>query len=292
MSVRISEKPRQTAKADQKKPSTTREYTCSGSTDRLEVLIALGNGTPKYDDCTDTDGQIQTLYRSGIDLTERGGGVWEAVSRYDGAKEIIELTFNVGVQSAKIFQAIDTIRKYDCVNGGSANDDSAIGDVPVLRNVIGVNGSNVEGVEIEVGKVEFSLSKKVDIGEIPVVYLNTLATFTDRSAVNDAQYIINWLGQQLIFPEGTLRFRGASVKWDNFKAVGIDYHFVYSRGILTADNFTVGASDVITKEGHEYGWIMYRSSTSNGIETKTPLGYIVNKVYPKLDFGLLLINTQ
>ena len=291
MSVRISEKPRQTAKVDAKKPSTTREYTCSGSSDRLEVLIALGNGTPRYDDCTDTDGMVNTLYRNSIDLTERGGGVWEAVIRYEGAKELVELSFSIGVQSVKIYQALDTIRKYDCINGASVAGDALVGDVPALNNVIGVNGGDAEGVEIEVGKVEFSLSKKIDIGEIPVSYLNTLATFTDRSAVNDAQFIINWLGQQLVFPEGTLRFRGSSVKWDNFKAVSIDYQFAYSRGIITADQFIVGSSDVITKEGHEYGWVMYRSTTSNGVETKTPIAYVVNKVYPKLDFGLLLINT-
>ncbi len=159
--------------------------------------------------------------------------------------------------------------------------------VPDFNGAIGVNGDTVEGCEIEVAKLEFSITKKWAIGTLSGAYLQLLGEWTDRCRVNNNAFTIVWQSQTLTFIKGTLRFRCATVKWNNSNELEISYHFAYSRSIRKQDNFKIGQSAVITKAGWEYLWTRYRSAVSGGITVAEPQSTYIEQVYPEDDFTLL-----
>lgn len=173
----------------------------------------------------------------------------------------------------------------------SSENDSLPGEngVPDFNKAIGVNGDEVEGVEIEVGAFELSITKKWKLATLPSGYINVLSEFTKRSAVNHATYVIYWMGQTLTFPRGTLRFRSPSVKWTSEGELEIVYHFAYERSIIASDNFRVGNSGRIEKEGQLYGWTRFQKKTSGGRVITEAASYHVQQVYPYLNFAELQV---
>lgn len=171
----------------------------------------------------------------------------------------------------------------------AAGDDTVIGanSVPNQNKMIGVNGGEVEGVEIEVGKVEICVTKKWSAAALSASYLKLLADYTERSCTNDATFTITWLGQSLIFPRDTLRFRCAPVKSDSGGQLEINYNFAYQRSITRADNFRIGNSAPITKTGWEYLWIYSKPGVSNSSPVVNPQYAYVQRVYPRMPFGAL-----
>lgn len=159
--------------------------------------------------------------------------------------------------------------------------------VPDFKGAIGVNGDQIEGCEIEVGKLEFSITKKWALGTLSGAYLQLLGEWTDRCRVNNNDFTFAWQGQTLTFRKGTLRFRCATVKWNNSNELEITYHFAYSRSIRKQDNFRIGQSALITKQGWEYLWTRYRAAVSGGITVAEPQSAYVEQVYPEDDFTKL-----
>lgn len=174
--------------------------------------------------------------------------------------------------------------------------DSAVNDaspgqngIPDFNKAIGVNGDEVEGVEIEVGAFELSITKKWKLATLPGGYINVLSEFTKRSAVNHATYVIYWMGQTLTFPRGTLRFRSPSVKWTSEGELEIVYHFSYERSIIASDNYRIGNSGRIEKEGQLYGWTRFEKTTVSGRVITEAKSYHIQQVYPYLNFAELQV---
>ena len=312
MSLICRERPKQTGKTDIRQPGSVRDFWVYGTSDKLTALLTVGATAPAFDSSVDLSGNPITLFRNQIEIDEAGGGAWNARVNYSTTANTVELNFTFGVQSAKIYQGLKTVRVYDCAVGGSyvplrgvvwnaANENpinisspahglgnnqiiniagvvgntaangrftatfvdgdnftlSVVGGAGVagngayggggywtlepptrsghqifdFRGGIGFDGEKLEGVEIEVGKVEFSLPKKMTLASIPGAYFLLLSDFTDRTAVNQDDWTFLWMGQQLILPAGSLRFRGAPIKWTSANEVEITYNFAYSRNI-------------------------------------------------------------
>jgi hypothetical protein len=159
--------------------------------------------------------------------------------------------------------------------------------VPNFMGAIGVNEGTVEGCDVEVGKVEFSITKKWATATLSGAYIATLADMTDRTVVNAAPFVFVWMGQTLIFSRGTLRFRGAPIKWNSQSEVEITYHFAYQRSIIPSDNFSIANSGRITKEGWLYLWCFYRATPSAGRLIMIPQSVHINQVYKYDDFSKL-----
>lgn len=175
--------------------------------------------------------------------------------------------------------AVITAMQADVAPGGNG--------VPNFNGAIGVNDDKVEGCDIEIGKVEFSITKKWPQGILPAVYFVTLADMTDRTVVNGAPFTFAWMGQTLTFATGSLRFRGAPIQWSSQGEISITYHFAYQRPILASDQFKVAGSGVITKEGWQYLWVRYLATPQNGRVVMIPKSVHINKVYPYDEFGKL-----
>lgn len=291
MPINIREVPKQSADAKYLRPSSTKEYMLDGTTDLLEAQLEVLIYSPNTDTVMDTEENEIEIFRDTVKVDEVGGGVWHATVKYSETADRTELNLNFGVQSAKIYQANSTVMIYDCITGGSG-PDGTMPNVPAFRGAIGANGDEVEGVEVEVTKVEFSITKHWARDVLDPSYYDLLFQFTrPRTAVNDATYSFNILGQGLLFPTGSLRLRGFQTKVNNFNETEITYQFAYEGPITDADAFTVGSSANIVKEGHQYLWVYYKKVKSNGVTSHRPYGVIINNVYPYKDFGLLEIDT-
>ncbi len=279
--ILITERPKQSAELDYKEPRTSTEYACFGSLLRTDILLAIAQASPAYDVAIDAQTAAPIpLYRNKVDCKEEGGGAWTVTVHYDSSPDTIDLAFTFGVQNQKIYQSLETVTAYNCI-------DPAGPAPPDFERAIGVNGDDVEGVEIEVGRVEFSVTKKWRRASMPVTYFQVLADLTDRSSVNDATFVFIWLNQTLTFPKGSLRFRCAPVKWKSNDEIEISYQFAYQRALTTADDFSIGNSENILKEGWMYLWVRYESTTNAGAAVKKPTAAYVERVYPYKDLNLL-----
>lgn len=285
MPVTCVERPRQASEGHYLRPGATREWLVAGTTVKLTAQLAVINTSPETDSGFDSAGNQLVLFRDTFSMKEEGGGVWSATVRYESSADVTDMQFNFGTTSIKIYQALEHIRSYDLVNGGIDTDA-----ITLHNGVIGVNGDEVEGVDIEASNVEITITKKYRRTTIPATYFQTLMDIMDLyTPVNNADFDYVWKGLTLTFPLGSLRLRGCPIKWTSMDEVEISYHFHYSRPIILNDDFHIGEGDAIEKEGHEYGWISYKLTTSNGTTTRTPESYNVEKVYPKRNFNSLLL---
>lgn len=288
MPITVIERGRQTGSAHYNRPTATRDYVAFTSYDRTEIILAIANASPQFDDGIDLDtGAAIFLYRNKVEVREAqgGGGVWEATVTYESSSDSVEISFDFGVQTGKIYQSLETVSGYSCEAPGGV-----IGtDIPDFGGAIGSQGDKVEGVEIEVGTVQFTVTKKWRRALLPAAYVTTLAAMLDRSCVNHATYTLFWMGQTLSFDRGSLRFRTANIKQNSNEELEVSYHFHFARPIVEADNYTVAFSDKIEKEGHEYMWTHYEETVSAGRAAMTPIAVYIEKVYEHRDFSILSI---
>jgi hypothetical protein len=287
MTVTVIERPKQAGEAHFKRPTSMRDYVASGTFDRNEAILAIANASPQFDQGMDLQtGQTIQLYRNKVDVREMGGGVWEASVRYESSSDSVELSFSFGTQTGKVFVALEHVASYDAITTSGVTGT----DHPDFERAIGVQGDKIEGVEIEVGKVEFAVTKKWKRAILPATYITTIADLTDRSSVNHATFTFLWMGQTLSFTRGNLRLRTVSVKQNSDEELEISYHFHYARPIVAADNYTVGSSVAIEKEGHHYMWTHFYEDVSAGVTTMIPWVVCIERVYEYKNFGLLNIS--
>jgi len=293
MAVRVTERPRQAGTMEYRRPTALRDYVISGTTEKIVAQLALLAATPSFDLGVDlqTGGPVQ-IFRNKLDMKECGGGVWEATIRYESTPDTVDLTINFATTTKKLFQAYKQRRTYDCVAGLTLvpGDDYSISNVPDFGTQINVTDDGVEGVDIEVGAAELTITKKWKRAALNVDYLQTLLEFNSRTPINHDTFTYLWLGQTLSFVKGCLRLRSATVQSNTDEELNIAYHLVYAKPITTDDDFTVGDSPQITAEGWDYTWTWYKKQTVDGKVKTTPIGVIVNQVYPYKDFNLLALD--
>ncbi len=142
MTVRIWEKPKSRATtADFKSPSTKREYGGSGSSNKTDILTALGLVIPATDTTIDlSTGAIINVFLSNIDCNEFIGGssdgIWDIVVHYNSTTATVELNFNLGVQTVKITSAIADVRSYNALSPASGATQTAANSALAAADVI------------------------------------------------------------------------------------------------------------------------------------------------------------
>ena len=276
-----------------RRPTALRDYVISGTTEKIVAQLALLAATPSFDAGVDlqTGGPVQ-IFRNKLDMKECGGGVWEATIRYESTPDTVDLTINFGTTTKKLFNAYKQRRTYDCINGITLEpgDDYAFYQTVDYGTQINVTDDGVEGVDIEVGAAELTITKKWKRAALNVDYLKTLLEFNSRTPINHDTWTFLWLGQTLSFVKGSLRLRSTSVQSNTDEELNIAYHLVYSQPITTDDDFTVGDSAQIEAEGWDYVWTRYMRTTTAGRTATTPQQVMVNQVYPYKDFNLLALD--
>jgi hypothetical protein len=155
---------------------------------------------------------------------------------------------------------------------------------------IGVDGDNVNGVDIIVPQLTWTETYDVPHQFITTNYIKALSKAT--GSVNDA----NFRG----FAAGEVLFTGASgsQQWDSDKGDGpwnLSYKFVASANYgagKTMPAITIGEISNIAKDGHDYLWVRYEDSVNSNALIKKAKAVYVDRVYRRADFSQLGIGVD
>lgn len=199
-----------------------------------------------------------------------------------GAGNTIDITIKPGSGSAKRYQSIETVEWYECTGDALLPPD--------FNQAIGVTQQGAEGVDVPHRKFEFTITKKFSTGSVPGSFIIDLRELQNR--VNNADYTMSFNGMTITFTRGTLLFSAFPMKFSSDLSFEISYEFVAESGITYGENFTIGQSPIITKEGWEYLWVHYRDRpdpNNTGYTTKQPVGVYIEKVFEYGDFSKLVI---
>lgn len=156
---------------------------------------------------------------------------------------------------------------------------------------IGVDGDSVQGVDIIVPQLTWTETYDVPSPYVTTAYIKTLSSLS--GTVNNASF--------RGFAAGEVLFAGASgsQQWDEDKGDGpwtLSYKFVASPNQgsgKTLPAIRVGNISNISKDGHDYLWILYEQSlaaASGGNPAallKQPKAVYVDRVYRRQNFSQL-----
>lgn len=152
-----------------------------------------------------------------------------------------------------------------------------------MNGAIGVDGQNVNGVDIVVPALSWTETYDVPHAYITAGYIKAVAGLT--GSVNKSAF--------RTFAAGEVLFMGCSgaQEWDDQRGMGpwtLSYKFVASPNVTGQK---IGDITGISKGGHEYLWVRYEDSVSSNELVKKPKAVYVNKVYREGDFANLGIGT-
>lgn len=243
MAITWAEQTRQEIGVKFNDPVSRREWLFSGSASRDAIIAAASAVIPAID----TVGGVALFYDH-HDIREESTGVWRVKVEWRKNPTFWELSIDTTGGTGKILQSFATPRGYDC-NGQErifGQDPAAwiqTGLISNFQRAIGVNGNNVEGVDVVIPKFDFSINYKLRLSTLSSQYLMTLYDLTGK--INDSLYSLNWKGQSLRFPQGSLRFLGAPAKMSSDDNLDITYRFSASKPIdvvTTTNSWDDGAN--------------------------------------------------
>ena len=183
-------------------------------------------------------------------------------------------SFDTTGGSHKVTQSLETIHRVESDPADPAPD---------LKQAIGWNGTRVNGVEIVVPKLEFSITAYYEPASVTSDYMKNLARKTGRT--NDDE----WLG----FAEGEVLYMGSTGDGDvplasgpRVKPIPIVHKYAASENVTA---LAVGDMTVPTKKGFEYLWVRYKQIESADAKNliPKPVHAYVERVYEKVDFAAL-----
>lgn len=243
--IKHAEQVGQKVGVSQHDPSSERKWKIWGSTDRDAIMAYASTIVPPLDTC----GGVARFFDS-YTLDEETTGVWVLQSKWRKNPSSWELSIDTSGGTGKIFQSINTVKGYSCLGLVPAEDPTIWqlnGAITDYKKAIGVNGNNVEGVDIVIPKFDFTINYKMDMATLASSYLMTLYDLTGK--VNDRIFTLSWDGQNLSFHPGDLRFMGAPCKKTSNGGLDISFRFSASKAIeiytankgwFTGDPFVVG----------------------------------------------------
>lgn len=263
------------------------EFLIDGADSEEEAAFALvAAGLPAF--------TATGLAFQGTTFTELGDGVWKAVANYgirrgqgalqqaripgqpsDGSKPGTQSSpgddqvfdFDTGHGSQKITNSIKTVARYerevDAANGNLA---------PNMKGLIGANGQQVEGAEVEVPATTFTTKARFQgqyvthdfIRGINLYYATVNATPWKGYGVREVKFL-GTTGSQ----KGT-GDPEVSLKWAYSPSVTRDYGDVKN----------------VTKAGWDWLWIRYVDAKVGNFLVKVPQFVYVEQVYYESDFNL------
>ncbi len=280
MAFTMGERPKRTSTVEFGKYAAAREYWFSGSLDECDALRTVGNAAPATIPGVGSDGSAIVLFKRKVAAKEEGGGAWTVNVDWDETPDQFELKVNNGIQTAKMFQAFEQVRVYDCIDGGSLDGPGGFGNVPDFANAIGVKGDGlnieVEGLENEIGKFEFSITRKSTTASLDAAYTAYLANVTP--SVNRAVWSFVWRGQTFAFAKGSVKFRGCTTN-ESSTNLEITHNFAYSKG-SAADgsawrvDTTYALGDQVNFDG--YIWASLENGNVANEPFKTPWDEFTN----------------
>lgn len=268
-----------------KEASAKSVYWTTGSDVEAEVIAAVADAAPLSIDC---DGKLAV--RVGIDAKRRSENFWQVSVAYadessDKAEAEAEegtwrFSFDTTGGTHRITQSLSTVQRYHRTSANPA---------PNLRGAIGWDGKKLQGCEIVVPKLEFTVEIYYDPAVVNTAMAVALARNTGKTN-NGA-----WLN----FSECEVLFTGATgdgdrplVTGQRVKPARVLFKFACSEnraaipvGDIALNSAGAGVAGV-AKKGWEYLWVYYTLKDNvDGISFPTPEWAYVERVYPALDFA-------
>jgi hypothetical protein len=263
-------------------PSRELQFTLTGSESTADAQAAVEGTIPAL---------WNGLYFQDYSLEHLGAGVWTATARYGPRPKPDVGTQPVGSNTSPRLTgdqrepALNAYTESFETTGGTTKKMQSLATAryapdgyiaPDFKGAIGVNGDNVDGVEVTTPAFNFTETWHLPTAAVTGAYKKTLYALTGKT--NNAL----WRG----FEGGELLFLGASgsVKWDD--GWEVTYKFACQPNAI---NLQVGDITVTTKLGFEYMWVRYESSEDAAAKSLVvrPKAVYVERVYDSADFGLL-----
>lgn len=251
----------------------------------FEITYIVVNEPNEYD--------ATELVVNGIDPTATIDGADYPITDVQGealADEIWEVTVTYGMKQGNVLNPEEHTVSFDTSGARAKVTHSlgttayvASGTAPDFDGAVGVTKSSVEGAEVTVPGLTFSIKKRMPASIVTQSYINTLADLTGK--YNNATFAGRAAGE--------VRFDGAT---GDQQAPGADVDITYKFTVSpNASGLAVGGITGISKLGWQYLWVLFAESddsTANFL-VQTPLAVYVEDL-PNLEpanFAALQIGT-
>jgi hypothetical protein len=237
------------------------EYLLEGTADDLALCQHVRDNSPLfYGGCLRTE--INLDPETVDEVNDRGR--WTATVQYEELVGVIG--FEGGESTAHLTQSIQTVHKY-APAGQTAPD---------FKGAIGVNGTDVDGVDVPAPTWDFQLSVIRTADDVDAGYLATFRAAQGK--VNSVAYNIYAPGVSWTFAAGELLLRRVTAQQRGKDSWEITGHFSASEN---ATNIAVGDITVSAKWGWEYLWVLYQGDVDAVANqyVKKPLAAYVEQVF-------------
>jgi hypothetical protein len=264
-----------------------------GRAEQSADLLFIGQNTAAVDDDLDANQSLISILPlvypgagyalltfQGYQITNAGGGVWQATAHYTRQANLF--TFEIGGASQTITQSLQTFNRY-APAGQTA---------PNFNGAIGVDQDKIKGVEIQTPTFEWEETYHFNPAFITQDYYVRLANLK-TTPMNQASF--------RGFAASEVLFQGARGSQKGIEDTEITFKF--SRQ-ATRENFVIGRANpdgtpmagsilVALKNGWDYMWILYQPTmdTVTSVMVQRPVAVYIEQVYLTGDFTVLGIGS-
>lgn len=202
-----------------------------------------------------------------IELEELEDKLWLGTvtwSTFDGQfPQAAKVRFSSKGGTQHLTQSIETVGRYMC----RQTDITKGNPVPDFKGAIGVNADRIEGVDVPVPSLHFTISFTVENFAMTTGYQRTLVELV--GATNSDGF--------MFFEPGEVTYLGAEWSNDDPLRYTVDLEFSASPNRL---DLSVGDAKNIEKKGSDYLWVLYDESTDDAAKriVQTPIAAYVERV--------------
>ena len=233
------------------------------------------------------------LQNSSIDPNDESLNTWIGVANYsdEGTKSenqvlagggIVE-RFDINSRTVRIMASDFTTRyqTFNSSNPGGPPSNRDRDETPDFKNLIQVNNDGVvQGADIEIATLGFTISKQYDNALINTAFKRKLLQITNK--VNSDPFR-GWRAEEV-------RLLAIQDQDAGSNKTNITYRFLVGENLsdtLPDTRFSLGDVTEITKLGHEYIWVKYKDFRDPVSEAliKVPEFVYVETVYKFFDFN-------
>jgi hypothetical protein len=241
-----------------------REYVAAGSSDELFVRAHALAGTAAL---LMTPAGI--LYRQDILIEPQAADIWHVRVPYGPQNRTL----------GSITLDYDTTGGTIHLKAGLAHIDSfaaaGAGDPPDHQGAIGVNGDEVEGVEVVSDALKLTVTVTHPAGIVTLARIKHLRSLTGR--VNSDTF--------LTFPPGEVLFLGSVGRDGTNVEAEASYQFACSENLVGQ---VIAGIEGVKKDGWDVAWIEFRDAVDGGKPVRRPKFLHVDRVYKRVPMAISL----
>jgi hypothetical protein len=222
-------------------------------------------------DVTATYGVIETQATredkpEAIDNTPENQPPQQTSTEQESPIQANNFTFDLSGASQHIIRSIKTVRKWPA-------------NAPDYRNAIGVKpgdkGDEIEGIDVEVAQLQFTLDSEVPTSTVTGSWLRKLAKA--YNAVNSEKF--------RGFEPGEVQFKGLTGARQGRDKMQLTGRFAVS---LNSADVKIGNLqnnvNPFPKDGWDYLWIAYETVKDGGKLIQAPVAAYVEQIFERMDF--------